>query len=383
MPIEKKMGGGGHQQEYSTEDGKFVDENSSTSSNSEERQTAAELLGLAPKSIQSGNEEEVAQLFDVPTISSSKKNLFDLNSIRNTVMKNEEEGLKALYSMFPDFVEKNVSSIYSVPRTFSNGVEFKTTWDYTNQELFNMQKQFEELVGEDRFRDIEEKAKRETSEIKTVDRMNMREQIIDDEIDEQERLLARKGISMQNGRKAVIVLGLPGSGKSTIANPLMEKYGAYVIDADNMKKRIPEFREDPNMIDAVHDESVDCANKMLEKSMQKGSNVIIGKVGGYTAGIIEQIKKLKDSGYEVGVILNVVALETSLDRVNSRYQKGESSRIVPPAIAFDSDINMHTTYDLCCNIPGVSCAMYSNEVEKGQKPELLRKDGKDADKLLI
>ena len=382
MPIEKKLGGGGHQQEYSTEDGKFVETGApSSSSNSEKDFSIDELFGI-PLNHNLSN-DNVAELFDRPTVSSARKNIFDLKTIRDTVMKNEEEGIAMLNKLYPTAIDKNVSSIYSVPTIFSNGVKFKTTNDYTDEELLNMQRNFEDLIGKDKYDDIERKAKFETESIRTVERMNMRENIIKDEMAEQERILAREDIDIKKQRKCVIVLGLPGSGKSTIATPMMKRMGAYIIDADNMKSRIPEFQNDPNMIDAVHGESVDCANMMLQKVMENGSNVVIGKVGGYSAGIIEQVKEMQDAGYSVNVILNVVALETSLDRVNSRYQIGESSRIVPPAISFDSDINMHTTYDLCCNIPGVNCAMYSNEVEKGQKPELLRTDGDNTDDLIL
>ena len=81
-------------------------------------------------------------------------------------------------------------------------------------------------------------------------------------------------------KKATFVLGLPASGKSFITDKLKQNEGAFEIDADLMKQRIPEFQKDVQMVSAVHEESSWMSKKMQNELVSKGANMIIGKVGG-------------------------------------------------------------------------------------------------------
>ena len=47
---------------------------------------------------------------------------------------------------------------------------------------------------------------------------------------------------------------LPASGKSTIANSIADLYGAYIIDSDFAKRKIPEFGHEFGA-SIVHEES--------------------------------------------------------------------------------------------------------------------------------
>ena len=53
--------------------------------------------------------------------------------------------------------------------------------------------------------------------------------------------------------QAIIVTGLPASGKSTISNKIADKFGAYIIDSDYAKLKLPEY--DIFGANTVHKES--------------------------------------------------------------------------------------------------------------------------------
>lgn len=204
--------------------------------------------------------------------------------------------------------------------------------------------------------------------IKDLDRIKDREQWVKDEINEQ------LNKSQKNKwKKATIVLGLPGSGKSTIAEPLAKMRGSFIIDADEMKKRIPEFQQDENNICKVHEESVDLSNKMMDELMGSGYNMVIGKVGGHAPSIINLVKALKENGYDIDVIVNDVPFEESINRNIDRYKSGRSNRVVPLSTIFDSDSKIFDTFDQLMEMDEVNGgAIYSNDVLYGQKPQLLK-----------
>lgn len=98
----------------------------------------------------------------------------------------------------------------------------------------------------------------------------------------------------QKDRKAVIVCGLPGSGKSTL---IKEKYSDYItIDADLIKWLLPEY----NGGDAshVHKESCKLASWLTQYLAVKGYNVVIPMIG--DNGSINMVSHiLKECGYKI------------------------------------------------------------------------------------
>ena len=211
-----------------------------------------------------------------------------------------------------------------------------------------------------------------TSNIQTSEREFQRQKWLNDELESQ----LKQGQKRQE-KKAVLLLGLPGSGKSTIAEPLMKDMGAFVIDADNFKKRIPEFAQDHKMVSAVHHESVNLANKFRENLASQGYNMVIGKVGGDYESVGYILDELKDNGYQIQVVLNDVPFEVAVDRTIGRYDRGETDRLVPFWTLKAADKNIFNTFDKVLQHPSViGGKIYSNDVPKGQAPVLLKEFNK-------
>ena len=184
-------------------------------------------------------------------------------------------------------------------------------------------------------------------------------------------------------RKIVMVMGLPGAGKSTIAEPLALDLGARIIDNDIVKKQIPEYTIGGVKgygASIVHEEAGDIAERILWEAMQNGENIIFPAVGKTPKTMIELIEKAERRGYTVDIILNDLDVEKAVARSIKRFVKGdvtEGNRFIPPQYIFEVvGDKPRQVYDQIKTMKGVtSYAKYSNDVLEGQRAELIETGG--------
>ena len=217
----------------------------------------------------------------------------------------------------------------------------------------------------------------QTSDINTPERENMRNQWLESEFNKQ--INSRK---IKNERVATIILGLPASGKSTIADPLKEKMGAIEIDADIFKDYIPEYKNDPAAVSQVHEESSGLTKRFQQMAMEKGCNMVLPKVGGNPESMQKVIEGLKTAGYTVNLTLAQLPLEKALQRDMGRYLHGiekaekgltdKKPRLVPPQLIFAGEGGPIATYEHCKKMCS-SYGAWSTDVGKGMRPKLLEK----------
>ena len=119
-------------------------------------------------------------------------------------------------------------------------------------------------------------------------------------------------------KRAVVILGPPAAGKSSIANPIARKYGAAIIDPDEAKKLLPEFNDGAGAT-AVHEESGFLAEVVMAKALDEGINMVIPKVGGKPGSIQRIIKKLKANGYRVDLVGMDVSYINARNRMFMRF----------------------------------------------------------------
>lgn len=121
-------------------------------------------------------------------------------------------------------------------------------------------------------------------------------------------------------RRLDIVIGLPAAGKSSvIVDSLSQEHGSKVIDSDDAKKEIPEFRDGIGA-NIVHVESADINNTVLQKARDTGQNVILPIIGSNPASVKETyIDKMKEHGYKVYVHYVEVQPETARMRMLGRF----------------------------------------------------------------
>lgn len=143
-------------------------------------------------------------------------------------------------------------------------------------------------------------------------------------------------------RQAVIVLGPPAAGKSTIADPIARKQGAVIVDSDEAKKVLPEYGGGIGA-SAVHEESSFIANLIEQIAMAKGANMVIPKVGGSPGSIKKIITRLKDAGYEINVVDMKVGYAEARSRMFMRFVN--TGRLIDPDYVRAVGDNPSKTYD--------------------------------------
>ena len=184
-------------------------------------------------------------------------------------------------------------------------------------EIIEARQQFAEI--------IEEIGTDSTSKIDTEQRDNMRLEIREKLQEAGSVVKDENGKTSMTGevreeRRLDIVIGLPAAGKSSvIVDSLSQEHGSKVIDSDDAKKEIPEFR---NGIGAniVHVESANINNAIFDNAISKGQNVILPIIGSNPASVKRNyIDVVKEQGYKVYVHYVEVQPETARMRMLGRF----------------------------------------------------------------
>ena len=129
-----------------------------------------------------------------------------------------------------------------------------------------------------------------------------------------------------NDRTVFVLLGLPGAGKSTIADAIRKSKRAAHIVADDAKLIIPEYDGGKNS-GGVHEESALFADAMSAKAMKTGANIIIEKLGSSDASIARVASLYKANGYKVVLVDVSVPKAIAMERAVSRWRR--TGRAVP------------------------------------------------------
>jgi|TARA_Y100000015_G_scaffold32519_1_gene32360 adenylate kinase family enzyme len=148
--------------------------------------------------------------------------------------------------------------------------------------------------------------------------------------------------AIRKEKKAVIILGPPAAGKSTLANPIARKMGASIVDADEAKKLLPEY-EGGIGANAIHEESSLMSDILLKTLLEEGDNLVLPKVGGKAESIERAISMIKQKGYSVEVVDMAVSFDNAMQRMLQRFvSKG---RLINPEYVIKVGENPSKTFD--------------------------------------
>ncbi|CAM3777896.1 zeta toxin family protein [Elizabethkingia occulta] len=192
-------------------------------------------------------------------------------------------------------------------------------------------------------------------------------------------------------KKAIIIIGLPASGKSTIANKIADHYGAIILDSDFAKRKIPEYVDNPAGASLVHDESdylvfgasvsdkPDDFKCLFEECIEKGANIVIPKIGHDEKKINNLATVLNKLDYEVHLVCVSLDRRLATQRAISRFIK--THRYVPLSLIFDGYGNdcILTFYRLkdkigIEDVPIKTFGKLSTNVSQGSNPIILYSD---------
>lgn len=222
-------------------------------------------------------------------------------------------------------------------------------------------------------------------------RWELRKKIIEDlinlpRLENDDKIKLGKGgalplTELRSEKQAIIIIGLPASGKSSIASKIADNYGAIILDSDFVKRKLPEYKQHIYGASIVHEESAEITfgfsqNKEKLKSLsdmclENGHNIIIPKIGQSAANILKLSRSLKENnGYEVHLISVELIKRKATIRALERFKS--TKRYVPLSMIFDEYGNdSHLCYYYLRSKyreEFKSLGAISNDVDRGSSP---------------
>ena len=151
-------------------------------------------------------------------------------------------------------------------------------------------------------------------------------------IDQAEGLAAKKmGLSpvpVKHDRQVVIVLGPPAAGKPTIANEVARARRATILDSDEIRKSLPVY-DGGRGAHSVHEESSGLANSVPQTLIDRGTNLILPKVGDDVATIVNAVTPFRKPGCQVEIVNMAVDRAIARRRMFARIVA--TGRLILPA----------------------------------------------------
>ncbi|MGH6792669.1 MAG: zeta toxin family protein, partial [Methyloceanibacter sp.] len=181
---------------------------------------------------------------------------------------------------------------------------------------------------------------------------------------------AHAGGPVAKEKKAIIIVGTPAAGKTTLAKRLAKAHKAAIIDVDDVNQSFPEYQDGLGR-HAVHLEGLHVAHDLERAAVAEGANFILPKSGFESRSISDRIKRLKERGYTVDVINVDVDQDEAARRMAKRFL--ETGRIVDPDYMRGSGARAKTSYN---NLRAEGLADRYAEVEStGKWPWPVLRDG--------
>lgn len=198
-----------------------------------------------------------------------------------------------------------------------------------------------------------------TSSINTLERQSLRAQIVAKVLQSQTNIKRTKDF--------YFLMGLYGSGKSTLSKVIAEKHQAFHIDADVIKFEIPELKNNPKFAYVVRSEGESIRDSVLDSAKEKGYSIIYEEFGIYEKEVLQILERMKASGYKIHLIMVDLPADKAAQRAISRYK--ETGKFSDPLLhrffgkrplkTYERLIESHPEYFS-------SYALYSSDVPKGE-----------------
>lgn len=189
-------------------------------------------------------------------------------------------------------------------------------------------------------------------------------------------MLPRTG-EVRYEKKAIILIGLPASGKSGVASKISDYYGAVLIDSDFVKRKIPEFVS-CNGASLVHTESKFINDKIKNDAIIQGVNIVLPVIGSDYENVLGMIRNLEECDYKVSLVLVELDRVKATQRAFSRFM--HTNRYIPLSMILDVYSNSPSLvfYKLLSNnllsdngLSNMPMVLIDSDVPYGQKQKII------------
>lgn len=142
----------------------------------------------------------------------------------------------------------------------------------------------------------------------------------------------------EHNKVFILLMGLPGAGKSTLARQLYRRFSLRTISYDNTLRFIGK-RNGLNFEEAskvYYKQAFMTVTNQLKVAMANGESVVYDSTGMYLSRRLNRLSFVPDDYVTIGIYLPI-ELQTALDRVKRRFDQAPSESY------FDADYitNMH------------------------------------------
>ncbi|QQR98405.1 MAG: zeta toxin family protein [Sphingobacteriales bacterium] len=212
-------------------------------------------------------------------------------------------------------------------------------------------------------------------------------------LDDDEKIKLGKGgalpsSNLKNKKEAVIIIGLPASGKSGLSNAIADLTGSLIIDSDYAKRKLPEFKSEKYLgAYHVHKESsvIVFGNEtshsmgfkpLIEQCCDAKNNIVLPRIGADLADIYD-IAVILNEKWKYKVHLVLINLDRKVATVRALQRFLKTDRYIPLGRIFDTYCNeCQLTYYRLKNFPQFnkyfdSFAIIDTNVEEGNKYNIL------------
>ena len=148
---------------------------------------------------------------------------------------------------------------------------------------------------------------------------------------------AKPCTDVKSESKAFFIIGPPASGKSGVASKIADLYGAYILDSDFAKRKLPEYKNQIGAATLIHEESdyivFNTEIGLLHSCITQKANMVIPKMGHNMRSIMDFATVLRNIGYGVYLISIDLCRQKATQRAYNRYIT--TQRYVPLSLVFD------------------------------------------------
>ena len=206
-------------------------------------------------------------------------------------------------------------------------------------------------------------------------------------LDENEKLISAQNIKddvlklgITKEKQIIIILGLPGAGKSSALNTIEKDYTSkfYLIDADDFKyglnnnenkKITPSLtKQELSGIDVeyIHKASSELAKFILELLLTNDYNIALPKVGDDFVSMKNLVNDIHKKGYTIHLHFVYTTVETALKRNVERFKRAvlenKNIRLVPPTEIIEMGYKPLLTFIKFLNDEKISdCTLWDGE----------------------
>lgn len=165
----------------------------------------------------------------------------------------------------------------------------------------------------------------------------------------------------------IILGGRGGSGKSWFANQVYDPKKCIVLDADEIKQRLPEYAGWNAA--QVHTESGQIFERIVAIALALGVNVVLDKTMKAPDSALADIRAFKAAGYRTEAHYMHLPRRLAAERAVKRFFLGASKRYVPVAVILANTTN-ENTFDRVRRVVD-RWSFRDNNVRRGAAPILI------------